>query len=189
MLYKAKENADLGVKGCGVVGNGEIYGYELTETFFVDNSGFGSDSEMALTFESFLSKVKAGRYYGIKEAGQFQVYIGEYKKLLSGQLKKIKDDSGIFSSKKVKNNTRLTIYKNGDKVLRLHNTDIIKWQDNTITLNSGGYDTKTTRARFNEFLPGQYRIFRKKGITYISNGQYSDKETETQFFDGIELSI
>ena len=54
MLYKAKENADLGVKGCGVVGNGEIYGYELTETFFVDNSGFGSDSEMALTFESFL---------------------------------------------------------------------------------------------------------------------------------------
>jgi len=189
MLYKAKENADLGVKGCGVVGNGEIYGYELTETFFVDNSGCGTRGESALVFTDFLNKVKAGRYYGIREAGQFQVYIGEYKKLLSGQLKKIKDDSGILSSKKVKNNTRLTIYKNGDKILKLYNTEIIKWQGNTITLNSGGYDTKTTRARFNEFLPGQFRVYRRKGETFVTNGQYKDSENELRFFDGIELSI
>jgi len=53
-------------------------------------------------------------------------------------------------------------------VLRLHNTDIIKWQGNKIILNSGGWDTLTTRARFNEFLPEQVRIFRKNGKTFVN---------------------
>ena len=81
MLCKAKTDKDLGVKACKVVGNGDIKGYELVNTFFVDSSGFGGDSEPALTFPRFLDKVRAGYYYGIKEVGQFQVYIGEYKKI------------------------------------------------------------------------------------------------------------
>jgi len=47
----------------------------------VDNSGFGSDDETALTPANFLAKVRAGFFYGIIEQGQFQVYIGEFKKL------------------------------------------------------------------------------------------------------------
>jgi len=167
MLYRAKSNADVGVKGCKVIGDTIPLGYELTETFFVDNSGFGASDELALTFNSFLTKVKAGYYYGIKEVGQFQVYINEFKRIAKSRAE-IFSEQGILSSKLVKNNTRLTTYKNGDKVLRLHNTDIIKWQGNKIILNSGGWDTLTTRARFNEFLPEQVRIFRKNGKTFVN---------------------
>jgi hypothetical protein len=151
-------------------------------TYFVDNSGLGDRSEPALIFMDFLEKVKEGYFYGIKEVGQFQVYIGEYKKIARQELKKQKDLAGIVSSKKVKNNTRLTIYANGDKVLRLHNTDIIKWQEDKIILNSGGYDTKTTRSRFNEYLPDYIHIYRDKGISYIS---YNNEKIK--FVDGIEL--
>lgn len=54
-------------------------GFTETETFFVDNSGFGSDSEPALTTEQFFVKVKNDHYYAITSVGQFQVYITEYK--------------------------------------------------------------------------------------------------------------
>lgn len=183
MLYRAKSDKDIGVKGCKVVGNGDIYGYELVNTFFVDNSGFGTDDEPALTFNKFLNEVKAGYFYGIREVGQFQVYIGEYKKLTKKDIKANNPD--IVSSKLVKNNTRLTVYKNGDKVLRLHNTDIIKWVGDKIILNSGGWDTMTTRTRFNEFLPEQVKVFRKKGKTYIK--YVGNDNLDREFFDGIEL--
>ena len=183
MLYRAKENGDLGVKGCKVIGDTTPLGYELTETFFVDNSGFGASDELALTFNSFLTKVKAGYYYGIKEVGQFQVYISEFKRIAKSRAE-IFLEQGIISSKLVKNNTRLTIYKNGDKTLKLHSTDIIKWQGNKIILNSGGWDTLTTRARFNEFLPSNIRIIRSKGITYILEG-----ELKTEFTDNIEILL
>jgi hypothetical protein len=184
MLYRAKKNNDEGITKIPMVGKNPIFGYELVNTFFVDSSGFGQEGEMALTFSQFLSKVRQGYYYGIQEAGQFQVYIGEYRKT---SRKAEFEAQGIVSSKKIKNNTRLTIYNNGDKTLTLHNTDIIKWIGDKIILNSGGWDTMTTRSRLNEFLPSPYRVFRRKGITYVSNGQYSDKETELQFFDGLEL--
>jgi hypothetical protein len=195
MLYKAKIDGDIGVKGCKMVGNREIYGYELTKTFFVDNSGWGNSGESALTFNSFLNEVKAGKYYGIKEAGQFQVYIGEYRKKAIGELKAEKIDNGILSSKKIKNNTRLTVYNNGDKTIRLHSTDIIQFKGDKIILNSGGWDTVTTRSRFNEFLPDYYSIIRSKGITYIFDKRdeqflrYSDKIKGIKFFDGMELTI
>lgn len=53
-------------------------GWKLVETYFVDSSGFGEESEPALTINEFLKKIKAGRGYAIIEAGQFQVYIGEF---------------------------------------------------------------------------------------------------------------
>ena len=183
MLYRAKENGDIGMKGCKIIGDTTPLGYELTETFFVDNSGLGADDELALTFNSFLTKVKQGYFYGIKEVGQFQVYINEFKRIAKSRAE-IFAEQGIISSKLVKNNTRLTIYKNGDKVLRLHNTDIIKWQGNKIILNTGGWDTLTTRARFNEFLPSNIRIIRSKGITYILEG-----ELKTEFTDNIEILL
>lgn len=181
MLYRAKADKDEGVKGCKVIGKGDIFGYELVNSYFVDNSGFGADDEPALTFDKFLDKVKAGFYYGIREVGQFQVYISEYKKLTRQEIKKNNPD--IVSSRKVKNNTRLTIYKNGDKVLRLHNTDIIKWQGDKIILNSGGYKTTTTKARINQFLPDDIKVYQKNGVWFIDNGAYHFK-----FFDGIELT-
>ena len=140
--------------------------------------------ECALVFSDFLSKVKAGYYYGIREAGQFQVYIGEYKKLARQELKEKNPD--VLSSKLVKNNTRLTIYKNGDKVLRLHSTDIIKWVGNKIILNSGGWNTHTTKSRFNEFLGDLgFTIYQKDYKWYI----LTPLMTKLEFFDGIEINL
>jgi len=191
MLYRAKQDKDEGVKGCKIVGTKDIYGYKLVETYFVDNSGLGDRNEPAMVFSVFLDNVKTGYYYGIKEVGQFQVYIGEYEKIERQELKKQEAETGIISSKKIKNNTRLTVYANGDKVLRLHNTDIIKWTGNKIILNSGGWDTVTTRTRFNEFLPDYIKVYRKKGVTYINYNKDNDNQTsqDIEFFDGIELSI
>lgn len=80
LLYQAKTNGDKEVFKCKKTSK-DIKGYELVQEFFVDNSGFGSESEPALTPAMFLREVKAGYYYGITNIGQFQVYIGEFKKL------------------------------------------------------------------------------------------------------------
>lgn len=53
---------------------------ETGTTYFVDSSGFGSDSEPALTLEQFLDKVEPGYGYGIISQGQFQVYVGQFKR-------------------------------------------------------------------------------------------------------------
>jgi len=80
-MYRAKIDGDIGVSKCPKVTEAGEAGFEMTEEFFVDNSGFGRDSESALTFKQFLNHVKKGRHYGIRMIGQFQVYIGEYKKI------------------------------------------------------------------------------------------------------------
>jgi len=174
-------NGDLGVKGCKIIGQSIPVGYEKTGEFFVDNSGFGGG--VALGFNEFLKEVKAGYYYGIREAGAFQVYIAEFKKI--NRAKALKE-AGIVSSKLVANNTRLTIFVNGDKVLKLHDTDIIKWVGDKIILSSGGWQTRTTKDRLNGWLnrynTTNYYIYQKKGNWYIKDG-----EKVLEFFDGIEL--
>lgn len=79
-LYKAIKNGDEGVFKCPRVFEDEQNGYKLVNKYFVDNSGFGASDEPALTASKFLDKVKAGLFYAISNAGQFQVYINEYEK-------------------------------------------------------------------------------------------------------------
>jgi len=188
MLYKAKVNEDEGIfKGVKVIGNDIPIGYELVETYFVDNSGFGAMDEPALQAGAFLKKVKAGYYYGITETGQFQIYIAKFRKSIQSR-KALFEAQGITRSRIIKNNTRLTEYKNGDKVLRLHSTDIITWKGDKIILNSGGWDTMTTRSRFNEFLPDGLQVFRAKGMTFINDSRFN-KSIQYEFTDGIELPL
>jgi len=80
VLYFALKDKDEGVFKCPACPK-KIKGYTLFNSYFVDNSGFGSDDEPALTPARFLDKVKEGFYYSIISQGQFQVYIGEFKKL------------------------------------------------------------------------------------------------------------
>jgi len=181
MLYRAKTDKDEGIRKCKIVGNGDIFGYELVNTYFVDSSGFGADDEPALTFNKFLDKVKVGYFYGIREAGQFQVYIGEYKKLTKSEIKQ--KDPNILNSKKINKSCRVTNYINGDKTITLYSTDILQFKGDKIILNSGGYKTITTKSRINQFLPGGIRVYQKNGEWFIDNGAYHFK-----FFDGIELT-
>lgn len=53
-------------------------GWVMVNTYFVDSSGFGDAGEPALTREQFLKKLQVGRGYAIIEAGEFQVYVGEF---------------------------------------------------------------------------------------------------------------
>jgi hypothetical protein len=55
--------------------------WKLINTYFVDSSGWGSSGEMALTVSEFKQKLRVGFGYAIVEAGQFQVYVGEFKKV------------------------------------------------------------------------------------------------------------
>jgi len=79
--YLAESNGDKNVVNPPFIGVFVPYAYEVVDTFFVDKTGIGADSEPALTLDQFLAKVKKGFYYAIKEEGQFQIYIREFKKL------------------------------------------------------------------------------------------------------------
>ena len=71
----------------------------------------------------------------------------------------------------------------GSIALKLHNTDIMTaYPDNTVTLNTGGWRTVTTKARMNDFLPFG-RIYQKDFIWYLSLGN-----VDHVYDDGMELS-
>jgi hypothetical protein len=56
-------------------------GWVLVQELFVDSTGFGYDTEPALSHRQLVEKVRElgpGKGYGITEAGQFQVYLGVY---------------------------------------------------------------------------------------------------------------
>lgn len=59
-------------------------GYRLVRDYMVDSSGFGSPGEPALTISRFCDLVKEPQQkkvlYGIIEAGQFQIVMGEFEK-------------------------------------------------------------------------------------------------------------
>jgi hypothetical protein len=60
-------------------------------------------------------------------------------------------------------------YAPGSKAvyLRLHGTDIITWHaDGDISLNTGGYATRTTLGRMNAFLSPFVQVFKKGGTVY-----------------------
>lgn len=192
-MYRAKCNADEGIfKGVKKMdGKNTPIGYKETEIYFVDASGFGSENEPALTASQFLAKVKAGHYYAITNAGQFQVYITEYEKI-TGSRKALYKELGIVKSKIVRNNTRLTEYEDGRRTLRLHATDIITWKpDGKMILTSGGWRTHTTKERLNEYLPDYMQVYQRKFKWYIIDKRLTDWQNkrfgEIEFVDGMEL--
>jgi hypothetical protein len=84
-------------------------------------------------------------------------------------------------SKLIANNTIEYHKDNGTRVIRLHLTDIITFHpDGSVTLNSGGYKTATTKSRINELAP--VIITQKSSVWYV---YYSGKEYI--FKDGITL--
>lgn len=83
--YVAKTDGDKGVFGCPNFGDRRPKSWHMENQYFVDNTGFGRDTELAMTAEQFLKKVKAGRGYAVISQGQFQVYIGEFVKVNTKQ--------------------------------------------------------------------------------------------------------
>ena len=83
--YIAVRDGDDRVVTCPRLGDYIPKGYWVSNEYFVDSSGLGGENEAALTFQQFLGKVKKGYGYAIQDAGQFQVYIREYKKIKGGE--------------------------------------------------------------------------------------------------------
>lgn len=127
----------------------------------VDNSGFGLDNELAYTKSQFIQEVEKILvdnpiiHTYVTNVGQFQVYVGLFEKTGKSQVKKIG------------NNTYRIDTEQGYKI-RLHNTDILIFENNTIKLNNGGWYSKTTKDRMNEYLTGYY-IKQKDYQWYVVN--------------------
>jgi hypothetical protein len=68
--------------------------------------------------------------------------------------------------RKVANNTWLERRPNGDIGVRLHETDVVTYSpDGSITLDTGGWFTVTTKARINEFTP--FVVGSNRGEWYV----------------------
>lgn len=77
-MFRAKKDGAVNIRGISMLSDDDLKKFVETDRFFVDSSGWGTENEPALTINQFLKKVKAGRYYAIIEAGQFQVHVGEF---------------------------------------------------------------------------------------------------------------
>ena len=151
-------------------------GYELIEELFVDSSGLGGPNEPADTTSQFIKKLEnilidnPSVTAKITNAGQFQVYIGLFKK------------TGPSRCTKIANNT-FRIEIDGGYIIRLHDTDILTVKGQLLTLDSGGYQTMTTKARLNEYLPGGYQVNQKDYIWTVT----TPAET-LDFVDGMAVN-
>jgi hypothetical protein len=105
-------------------------GWKLTETYFVDSSGWGQSGEGALTFDEFTRKAQVGKGYAIIEAGQFQVYIGEFEKTTDYAKKdwKLRQGGEYFTQWKNKKNGSIAmvseLHPKGFKFETLHNQNV-----------------------------------------------------------------
>jgi hypothetical protein len=82
------------------------------------------------------------------------------------------------TSRKAANNTVVRI-ENGDAIIKLHNTDIVTLhENNTATLNTGGWQTVTTKERINRYTNAG--ISQRNSIWYMRDGSL--------FYDGMTIN-
>ena len=83
------------------------------------------------------------------------------------------------TSRKIGNNTYAEILSDNTVAIKLHNTYVVKINPNgTYTLNSGGWQTATTKDRINQYSP--VRVYQEKYQWFVTiNGK------EYPFMDGM----
>jgi hypothetical protein len=76
----------------------------------------------------------------------------------------------VVSSKMFGCSSILCHMENGSKILKYHDTIVFEQQeDGTITLDSGGFRTKTTKTRINDLLPAPWHIYAENGLWWVGN--------------------
>ena len=161
----------------------ELKGYELIEELFVDSSGFGAPDEPALTYQQLLTRLRelvtehGPLYSTITSVGQFQVYLGLFKKVWKA------------SCKRIGNNTIKYTDRHGVEHIRLHDTDIVSYHpDGTMTIDSGGWQTRTTKDRINEYLPDHVTLYQKNFTWFLDVRSVDGEHMETvPFEDGMTV--
>jgi hypothetical protein len=90
-----------------------------------------------------------------------------------------------FKPKIVKRNT-FQFTRDGETVIRLHGTDIVrKLANGSVILNSGGWKTPTTKDRMNDHMPDGFMINQDGGAWYVGKG-WRD-ENRVPYFDGMNV--
>jgi hypothetical protein len=85
--------------------------------------------------------------------------------------------SPITRPKKIDNNTIMYTDQDNWLCYRLHNTDVVKRKGNTVIINTGGWDTLTTRDRINKYA-APVRVWRERGVTYAGDGKSAPIELD-----------
>ena len=94
--------------------------------------------------------------------------------------------TGFVSARKVAHNTIERTLTDGTRVVRLHLTDIVTFSpDGSVTLNSGGFKSLTTKERMNRYLPSGWSLWAERGCWYLCN-RAEDKRFV--FADGITIN-
>lgn len=89
--------------------------------------------------------------------------------------------------RKVGNNTYAEILPDGSVGIELHSTYVVKiHEDGTYTLNSGGWQTSTTKDRINQYSPK--RVYQRQFQWYVSWKGASGCTNEFPFIDGMVVS-
>lgn len=85
-------------------------------------------------------------------------------------------------SRKIGNNTYAEILSDNTVAIKLHSTYVVKIRDDdTYTLNSGGWQTVTTKDRINQYSP--VRVYQRDFTWYVKiNGR------ELPFIDNMVVS-
>ena len=68
------------LEGIPNIGGYRPKGFKLIEKLFVDKTGFDEDGP-AMSIAAFHRQIKEGLGYAVIEEGQFQVYVGVFRKL------------------------------------------------------------------------------------------------------------
>lgn len=89
------------------------------------------------------------------------------------------------TSRPIANNTRV-VRLNDDRIgIRLHDTDVVVYdKDGSVTLDSGGWLTVTTKDRINGFIGDRARVYSDRGKWFI----YHHGAKGERFFDGIRIA-
>jgi hypothetical protein len=85
----------------------------------------------------------------------------------------------------IENNTRV-VKRGDDYAVELHGTDVVTLhKDGSVTLDSGGWLTVTTKDRMNRYIGSRARIGSDRGVWYVYDHSW---EKRTRYFDGIRIA-
>jgi exopolysaccharide biosynthesis protein len=88
--------------------------------------------------------------------------------------------------------TKVTHGAGNDVSVRYHQTEVARREGSRVTLNSGGWQTNTTKTRMvqfsREFCDGIFGVYQDKGQWFVSfcDGRTPEK---CEFFDGMSFHL
>ena len=85
----------------------------------------------------------------------------------------MRDIPNVETSRIIANNTVEYTRTNGERVIRLHQTDIVTIAPNgDVVLNTNGYRTQTTKARINDAITPN--VYQTRGNWYVGDVPFTD---------------